>query len=156
MGHAVSDSVSTVFFGRSRDGQAGALACSEVGRVLLAQQRPPPDGGCRTNGSRRRQACPGAYHWPCVCCWCSSIYAPTSPPRALAALFDTSSSAVDRTIHHLVPVLADTLTPNSNAGRGPGMRIIDGTVIPVLDQAITAPSKNCRRSINTQIMVCVP
>jgi Helix-turn-helix of DDE superfamily endonuclease len=32
--------------------------------------------------------------------------------RALAALFDTSQSAVDRIIHHLVPVLARTLRPD--------------------------------------------
>jgi hypothetical protein len=32
--------------------------------------------------------------------------------------------------------------------------IIDGTLIPVHDQTITAPSKNYRRSINAQIVIC--
>jgi Helix-turn-helix of DDE superfamily endonuclease len=31
--------------------------------------------------------------------------------RALAALFHTSQSTLDRTIHHLVPVLADAFAP---------------------------------------------
>jgi hypothetical protein len=72
--------------------------------------------------------------------------------RALAALFDTSQSAVDRIIHHLDPVLADTLTPDSRADRDGGVWIIDGTLIPVHDQTITAPSKNYRRSINTHVI----
>ncbi|MDT5184694.1 MAG: hypothetical protein QOI29_2852 [Mycobacterium sp.] len=36
-----------VVFGWVRDVQAVSLSCSGVGRVLLAQQR-PPDGGCRS------------------------------------------------------------------------------------------------------------
>jgi hypothetical protein len=32
--------------------------------------------------------------------------------RALAVLFDTSQSAVDRIIHHLVPPIAQTLKPD--------------------------------------------
>ncbi|GAB4983991.1 hypothetical protein MAHJHV61_18240 [Mycobacterium avium subsp. hominissuis] len=72
--------------------------------------------------------------------------------RALAALFHTSQSTVDRVIHHLVPVLAQALQPNPAAGTGPW--IIDGTLIPVHDQSITAISKNYRRSVNTQIIIC--
>lgn len=72
--------------------------------------------------------------------------------RALAALFDTSQSTVDRIIHHLVPVLAQTLGPNPDATDGPW--IIDGTLIPVHDQSITAISKNYRRSVNTQVIIC--
>jgi Helix-turn-helix of DDE superfamily endonuclease len=64
--------------------------------------------------------------------------------RALAALFCTSQSAVDRIIHHLVPVLAQALQPNP-AGDA-GVWIIDGTLIPVHDQTITAISKNYRRA----------
>lgn len=72
--------------------------------------------------------------------------------RALAALFGTSQSAVDRVIHHLVPLLAATLRPHPNPHGAPW--IIDGTLIPVHDQTITAPAKNYRRSINTQIIIC--
>ncbi|ORC03654.1 hypothetical protein B1T48_22885 [Mycobacterium persicum] len=72
--------------------------------------------------------------------------------RALAALFHTSQSTVDRTIHHLVPVLANALRPAPNTSTHP--RIIDGTLIPVHDQSITAISKNYRRSVNTQIIIC--
>lgn len=71
--------------------------------------------------------------------------------RALAALFGTSQSTVDRIIHHLVPVLAAALRPclDDHARSW----IIDGTLIPVHDQSITAISKNYRRSINTQIII---
>ena len=72
--------------------------------------------------------------------------------RALAALFHTSQSTVDRIIHHLVPVLAKALRPAPDASTPPW--IIDGTLIPVHDQSITAISKNYRRSINTQIIIC--
>lgn len=72
--------------------------------------------------------------------------------RAMAALFHTSQSTVDRTIHHLVPVLAKALRPAPDASTHPW--IIDGTRIPVHDESITAISKNYRRSINTQIIIC--
>lgn len=71
--------------------------------------------------------------------------------RALAALFTTSQSAVDRIIHHLVPVLAGALRPTGARDDGPW--IIDGTLIPVHDQSITAISKNYRRGVNTQILI---
>jgi Helix-turn-helix of DDE superfamily endonuclease len=71
--------------------------------------------------------------------------------RALAALFHTSQSTVDRIIHHLVPVLARSLRPNPDQHRRPW--IIDGTLIPVHDQTITAVSNNYRCSINTQILI---
>jgi len=44
--------------------------------------------------------------------------------RALAALFGTSQSTLDRVIHHLVPVLADALRPapdDSEITRGSSM-----------------------------------
>lgn len=44
--------------------------------------------------------------------------------RALAALFNTSQSAVDRIIHHLIPVLADALQPTGARDDRPW--IIDG------------------------------
>ncbi|MGH3677412.1 MAG: helix-turn-helix domain-containing protein [Mycobacterium sp.] len=71
--------------------------------------------------------------------------------RALAVLFDTSQSTVDRILHHLVPVLARVLQPNPNRQAAPW--IIDGTLIPVHDRSITAISKNYRRSVNTQIII---
>jgi len=71
--------------------------------------------------------------------------------RALATLFATSQSTVDRITHHLVPVLAHALRPAGTDDGGPW--IIDGTLIPVHDQSITAISKNYRRSVNTQIVI---
>jgi Helix-turn-helix of DDE superfamily endonuclease len=81
------------------------------------------------------------------------VHLPTNlTTRALAALFNTSQSAIDRTLHHLVPVLASSLQPDTGQHDGPW--IIDGTLIPAHDQSITAPAKNYRRSINTQIIIC--
>ena len=71
--------------------------------------------------------------------------------RALAALFATSQSTLDRIIHHLIPVLAAVLGPTPDCSRHPW--IIDGTLIPVHDQSITAISKNYRRSVNTEILI---
>jgi len=71
--------------------------------------------------------------------------------RALAALFVISQSTVDRIIHHLVPLLAHIMRPDTNYAGQPW--IIDGTLIPVHDQSITAISKNYRRSVNTQIVI---
>jgi len=68
--------------------------------------------------------------------------------RALGALFQTSQSTIDPVIHHLVPILAHALQPAPDDTTYP--RIIDGTLIPVHDQSITAISKNYRRSVNTQ------
>ena len=72
--------------------------------------------------------------------------------RALAALFGTSQSALDRIIDHLVPVLARTLRPDPDNSNHPW--IIDGTLIPVHDQSITAISTSYRRSVNAQIIIC--
>jgi hypothetical protein len=72
--------------------------------------------------------------------------------RALAALFHISQSAVDRIIHHLVPVLARALRPTLDTSNHPW--IIDATLIPVHDQSINAISKNYRRSVNAQIIIC--
>jgi DDE superfamily endonuclease len=49
-------------------------------------------------------------------------------------------------------VLAQTLRPDPNATDGP--QIIDATLIPGHDQSITASSKNYRRSVNTQVIIC--
>jgi len=72
--------------------------------------------------------------------------------RALAALFHTSQSTIDRVLHHLVPALAAALRPIHDTSDHPW--IIDDTLIPVHDQPITAISNNYRRSINTQISIC--
>ena len=74
---------------------------------------------------------------------------------ALAVLFTTSKSTVDRISGHLVPIPATALRPEPAAHHNMPW-IIDGTLIPVHDQSITAPSKNYRRSINTQIVICSP
>ncbi|MCW2630300.1 transposase [Mycobacterium sp.] len=51
-----------------------------------------------------------------------------------------------------MPVLGHTLRPDPSARAGTW--IIDATLIPVRDQSITAISKNYRRSVNTQIIIC--
>jgi hypothetical protein len=71
--------------------------------------------------------------------------------RALATLFHTSPSTVDRIIDHLVPILARALQPNPDGHDRPW--IVDRTLIPVRDQSISAISKNYRRSVNTQIII---
>jgi hypothetical protein len=71
--------------------------------------------------------------------------------RALAALFGASQYAVDRSVPHLVPLLARRLRPDADGPDEPW--IIDGTLIPVHDQTITAVSKNYRRSVNTQVPI---
>jgi hypothetical protein len=71
---------------------------------------------------------------------------------ALAAMFGTSQSTIDRVLHHLVPVPAGALRPVPATSDHPW--IIDATLIPVHDQSITAISKNYRRSVNTQIIIC--
>ncbi|MDT5170529.1 MAG: hypothetical protein QOD02_3864 [Mycobacterium sp.] len=67
-------------------------------------------------------------------------------------MFRTSQSTVDRIIHHLAPVLADALRPAPHDSAHPW--IIDGTLIPVHDQSITAISKNYRRSVTSQTIIC--
>ncbi len=49
-------------------------------------------------------------------------------------------------------MLARTLRPEPDTSNHPW--IIDGTLIPVHDQSITAISKNYRRSVNPQIIIC--
>ena len=117
------------------------LSTGQVRTVYtLAQQRLPPAPG-------RPWALPLAVRVLLVL-----IHLRTNPTtRALGALFATSQSARDRVIHHLVPVLARALQPDPDGHTG--VWIIDGTLIPVHDQAITAVSKNYRRSINTQIVI---
>jgi hypothetical protein len=51
-----------------------------------------------------------------------------------------------------MPILARSLQPEPDHSKHPW--IIDGTLIPVHDQPITAISKNYRRSVNTQIIIC--
>lgn len=76
----------------------------------------------------------------------------TNPTQGLAALFRTSQSTVDRSVHHLIPVLAGALRPAPDDSAHPW--IVDGTLIPVHDQSITAMSKNYRRGVNSQIIIC--
>jgi hypothetical protein len=60
---------------------------------------------------------------------------------ALAALFRTSQSTVDRVIDHLVAVLAQALRPDPDHHRHTHPWIIDATLTPVHDQSITAISQ---------------
>jgi len=49
-------------------------------------------------------------------------------------------------------VLARALRPAPDNSNNPWLT--DGTLIPVHDQSITAISKNYRRSVNTQVIIC--
>jgi hypothetical protein len=51
-----------------------------------------------------------------------------------------------------MPVLAHALRPAPDSSQQPW--IIDGTLILVHNQSITAISTNYRRSVNTQIIIC--
>ena len=55
-------------------------------------------------------------------------------------------------VPHPHQVLAHAMRPAGTDDGGPW--IIDGTLIPVHDQSITALSKNYPRSVNTQIIMC--
>jgi len=70
--------------------------------------------------------------------------------RALAALLGVSQPTAHRAITALLPQIAalfDNTIPDTREHL-----LLDGTLIPVHDQSITARSKNYRRSINTQIV----
>lgn len=71
--------------------------------------------------------------------------------RQLAALFDVSQSSVDRVVRDLTVALAGLL------GSVPVDRrhlwVVDGTLIPVEDQRLTALCKNYRRSVNVQVVI---
>jgi hypothetical protein len=66
-----------------------------------------------------------------------------------AALFGICDFAVHRVIDRPAPHLAELPGPPPADRREP--RTVDGTLIPVHDQARTVTSKNDRRSVNTQI-----
>ena len=72
--------------------------------------------------------------------------------RQLAAVFDLTQSMVQRVITDITARLADL----SLAGPSPhGRRCVaglDGTLIPVHDHTLSAPSKNYRRSIAVQVL----
>jgi hypothetical protein len=72
--------------------------------------------------------------------------------RALAAVFHTNQSTVDRIVHHLVPVLGGCTAAPRDHSTHPW--IIDGTLIPVHDHTISAVSKNYGRSVHTLIIIC--
>jgi hypothetical protein len=70
--------------------------------------------------------------------------------RALAALFGTSQPTAHRTIAALLPLIAGCF-PNQ-VPRCRAHLLLDGTLIPVHDHAISAKSKNYRRSVNAQVI----
>src|SRR5680860_1827789 len=70
--------------------------------------------------------------------------------RALAVLFDTTRATVHRTLRKLLPVLAGLFAPAELDTET--VFLLDGTLIPVHDQTITACSNNYRRSVNIQVM----
>jgi hypothetical protein len=70
--------------------------------------------------------------------------------RAMAAIFGISQSTAHRAIRDLLAATSD-LFVTGQFGNSDTL-ILDGTLIPVHDQATTKPSKNYRRSVNVQVM----
>lgn len=70
--------------------------------------------------------------------------------RQVAILFGITPAAVHRIIARLAPFLA--LAPLRRPGPGE-VTIVDGTLVPCRDRAITAPSKNYRSSVNMQVLI---
>jgi hypothetical protein len=70
--------------------------------------------------------------------------------RALAVIFGISQPTAHRTIRDMMAAVADLFDPNQFGNHD--TLILDATLIPVHDQAITRPSKNYRRSVNVQVM----
>ena len=70
--------------------------------------------------------------------------------RALAALYGTSQSQVQRIIAQLTPLLGTVLARSARPRRGPW--ILDGTLVPAQDHSRAAISKNYRYSVNVQLI----
>ncbi|WP_432505625.1 transposase family protein [Kineococcus arenarius] len=72
--------------------------------------------------------------------------------RQLAAVFDLTRSMVQRVVTDITPRLAalDLAGPTAHGRRC--VAVLDGTLIPVHDQTLTAPSKDYRRSITVQVV----
>ncbi|GGV45176.1 hypothetical protein GCM10010182_82000 [Actinomadura cremea] len=71
--------------------------------------------------------------------------------RQVALLFGVSKSAAHRVVDHLAPLLA--LAPVVGRHGPDTVLIVDGTLVPTHDRAITAPSKNYRYSVNMQVVI---
>ncbi|KOU05776.1 transposase [Streptomyces sp. NRRL F-2295] len=70
--------------------------------------------------------------------------------RQLAPLFGISKSAADRIIDHIGPLLA--LPARRRFARGTVL-IVDGTLVPTRDHAVSEQSKNYRYSTNHQFVI---
>ncbi|MEE1670629.1 transposase [Streptomyces sp. WAC07094] len=70
--------------------------------------------------------------------------------QQLGSLFGISHAAAHRVIARLAPPLAELLGPPPTDRRE--LWVVDGTLIPVHDQELTAKSKNYRRSVNVQVI----
>ena len=70
--------------------------------------------------------------------------------RALAAIFGISQSTAHQAIRDLLAATSDLFVPGQ-FGNSDNL-ILNGTLIPVHDQAITKPNKNYRHSVNVHVM----
>lgn len=70
--------------------------------------------------------------------------------RALAVLFDTTDSTIDRVVHDLAGPIGTLLGPAPTDRRE--LWLVDGTLIPARDRTRGAKSKNYRRSVNVQVV----
>ncbi|MFG1924349.1 transposase [Cryptosporangium sp. NPDC048952] len=71
--------------------------------------------------------------------------------RQVAPLFGIRQAAVHRIIDRLAPLL--TLSPVTRRHSPERVLIVDGTLVPVRDQSISARSKNYRYSVNVQVVI---
>ena len=71
--------------------------------------------------------------------------------RQVALLFGVSKSAAHRVVDHLAPLLA--LAPVTGKHSPDTVLIVDGTLVPTHDRAVTASAKNYRYSVNMQVVI---
>ena len=71
--------------------------------------------------------------------------------RQIALLFGICKSAVDRVVDQVAPLLA--LAPVRKKHSPDTVLMVDGMVVPTDDRAVTASSKNCRYSVNMQVVI---
>jgi hypothetical protein len=71
--------------------------------------------------------------------------------RQIAPLFGVSKSAAGRVVDHLGPYLA--LSPVTRQHRRDTVLIVDGTLVPTHDRAVSASAKNYRYSVNLQVVI---
>jgi hypothetical protein len=71
--------------------------------------------------------------------------------RQIALLFGISTSAANRVVEHVAPLLV--LPPVTIPHSPHTVLIVDGTLVPTHDRSVSASSKNYRYSVNMQVVI---